>query len=67
MARTANPMKTPAAKVAKKPVFDRQREQGRTYAEDKEDYKRELREWEEQCRKLTAAGRTCPPPPGSVR
>src|SRR5215204_6399329 len=38
LAAVASPgaMKTPAAKVAKKPVFDRQRGQGRAYAEDKE-------------------------------
>ncbi|MDQ3301769.1 MAG: DUF3987 domain-containing protein, partial [Actinomycetota bacterium] len=39
-------MKTPAAKVSKKPAFDRQRKLGKSYAEDKEDYKREVRQWD---------------------
>ena len=38
-------MKTPAAKVAKKPAFERQRGLGRDYAEEKEEWKREVREW----------------------
>ena len=65
LAAVASPgaMKTPAAKVAKKPVFDRQREQGRAYAEDKEDYKRELREWEVERRDAAKAGEPAPEEP----
>ena len=39
-------MKTPAAKVAKKPAFERQRELGKCYLEEKENFQRETREWE---------------------
>jgi hypothetical protein len=56
-------MKTPAAKVAKKPVFERQRELGRAYAEDKEDWKRELREWEVEKRDAAKAGEPAPEQP----
>jgi hypothetical protein len=56
-------MKTPAAKVAKKPVFERQRELGRAYAEDREDWKRELREWEVGKRKAAKAGEVAPEQP----
>ena len=65
LAAVASPgaMKTPAAKVAKKPVFDRQRGQGRAYAEDKEDYKRELREWEVERRDAAKAGEPAPEEP----
>jgi hypothetical protein len=56
-------MKTPAAKVAKKPVFERQRELGRAYAEEKEDWKRELREWEVEKRATAKAGEIAPEQP----
>jgi putative DNA primase/helicase len=56
-------MKTPAAKVAKKRVFERQRELGRVYAEDREDWKRELREWEVDKRKAAKAGEIAPEQP----
>jgi putative DNA primase/helicase len=56
-------MKTPAAKVAKKPVFERQRELGRAYAEDKEDWKREVRQWEVEKRDAAKAGEIAPEQP----
>jgi hypothetical protein len=56
-------MKTPAAKVAKKPVFEYQRELGRAYAEDKEDWKRELRQWEVDKREAAKAGEVAPEQP----
>ncbi|WP_119068751.1 DUF3987 domain-containing protein [Rubrobacter indicoceani] len=39
-------MKTPAAKLARKPAFERQRGFGKNYAEGKEVWKQEVREWE---------------------
>jgi hypothetical protein len=56
-------MKTPAAKVAKKPAFERQRELGRAYAEEKEEWKRELREWEVEKRDATKSGEPAPEMP----
>lgn len=56
-------MKTPAAKVAKKPAFERQRKLGREYAEDKEDWKREVREWEVEKRDAQKAGEPAPEEP----
>jgi hypothetical protein len=56
-------MKTPAAKVAKKPAFARQRDLGAAYAEEKEDWKRELREWEVEKRDAQKAGEPAPEEP----
>ncbi len=56
-------MKTPAAKVAKKPVFDLQRKLGKAYAEDKEDWKREVRQWEVEKRDAQKAGQPAPEEP----
>ncbi len=56
-------MKTPAAKVAKKPAFERQRRLGKEYAEDKEDWKREVREWEVEKRDAQKAGEPAPEEP----
>lgn len=56
-------MKTPAAKVAKKPVFDRQRELGRVYTDDKDEWKREVREWEVEKRDAAKAGESAPEEP----
>lgn len=56
-------MKTPAAKVAKKPAFERQRKLGREYAEEKEDWKREVREWEVEKRDAQKAGEPAPEEP----
>ena len=56
-------MKTPAAKIAKKPAFERQRELGRSYAEEKEDWRRELREWEVDKRTAHKAGEPAPEEP----
>ena len=58
-------MKTPAAKVAKKPAFERQRRLGRQYAEEKEDWKREVREWEVRKREAVKAGEPAPEEPDS--
>jgi hypothetical protein len=56
-------MKTPAAKVAKKPAFERQRKLGKSYAEEKEDWKREVREWEVEKRDAQKAGEPAPEDP----
>ncbi|MEW6637381.1 MAG: DUF3987 domain-containing protein, partial [Actinomycetota bacterium] len=56
-------MKTPAAKVAKKPAFARQREFGRVYAEEKEEWKREVREWEVEKRNAQKAAEPAPEEP----
>jgi len=56
-------MKTPAAKVAKKPAFERQRGLGRTYADEKEDWKREVREWDVEKRDAQKAGEPAPEEP----
>lgn len=56
-------MKTPAAKVAKKPAFERQRQFGKSYAEEKEDWKREVREWEVEKRDAQKAGEPAPEQP----
>ena len=56
-------MKTPAAKVAKKPAFDRQRELGKNYADEKEEWKREVREWEVEKRDAQKAGEPAPEQP----
>lgn len=56
-------MKTPAAKVAKKPAFERQRGLGREYAEEKEEWKREVREWEVEKRNSQKAGEPAPEQP----
>ena len=56
-------MKTPAAKVARKHAFARQRDLGRTYSEEKEEWKRELREWEVQRRDAQKAGEPAPEEP----
>ncbi|CAN5554055.1 hypothetical protein BH24ACT18_BH24ACT18_22310 [soil metagenome] len=56
-------MKTPAAKVAKKPAFERQRKLGKTYAEDKDEWKREVREWEVEKREAQKAGEPAPEEP----
>lgn len=56
-------MKTPAAKVAKKPAFERQRKLGKAYAEDKEEWRRETREWEVEKREAQKAGEPAPEEP----
>ncbi|BBL79462.1 hypothetical protein RxyAA322_13160 [Rubrobacter xylanophilus] len=56
-------MKTPAAKVAKKPAFERQRALSRAYAEEKEDWSRELREWEVEKRDAAKSGEPAPEMP----
>lgn len=56
-------MKTPAAKVAKKPAFERQRGLGKSYAEEKEEWKRETREWEVEKRGAQKAGEPAPEEP----
>lgn len=56
-------MKTPAAKVAKKPAFARQRGLGRIYAEEKEGWRREVREWEVEKRSAQKAGEPAPEEP----
>jgi hypothetical protein len=56
-------MKTPAAKVAKKPAFERQRELGRAYAEEKGDWRRELREWEVEKKSAHKSGEPAPEEP----
>src|SRR5215217_3774818 len=58
-------MKTPAAKVAKKPAFERQRELGRAYLEEKAEWHRETREWEVQKRDAQKAGEPAPEQPGA--
>jgi len=56
-------MKTPAANVAKKPAFERQRELGKAYLQQKEDFQRETREWEVQRRDAQKAGEPAPEQP----
>jgi hypothetical protein len=56
-------MKTPAAKVAKKPAFQRQRRLGKSYAEEKEDWKREVRQWEVERRDALKASEPAPEEP----
>jgi len=56
-------MKTPAAKVAKKPAFERQRELGKAYREEKEDFQRETREWEVERRDAQKDGEPAPEQP----
>ncbi|MEW6635612.1 MAG: DUF3987 domain-containing protein [Actinomycetota bacterium] len=56
-------MKTPAAKIAKKPAFERQRKLGKAYAEEKEEWRREVREWEVQKRDAQKAGEPAPEEP----
>jgi putative DNA primase/helicase len=56
-------MKTPAAKVAKKPAFERQRELGKAYLQEKEDSQRETREWEVERRDAQKAGEPAPEEP----
>ncbi len=56
-------MKTPAAKVAKKPAFERQRKLGRAYTEEKEDWKREVRQWEVDKRNTQKNGEPAPEEP----
>jgi len=56
-------MKTPAAKVAKKPAFERQRELGKVYLQEKEDWQRETREWEVERRDAQKAGEPAPEQP----
>ena len=56
-------MKTPAAKVAKRPAFERQRQLGRFYAEEKDEWKREVREWEVEKRDAQKAGEPAPEEP----
>lgn len=56
-------MKTPAAKVAKKPAFERQRRLGRRYAEEKEEWKREVRQWEVERRDALKASEPAPEEP----
>ena len=56
-------MKTPAAKVAKRPAFERQRGLGKAYAEEKEEWKREVREWEVEKRDAQKAGEPAPEEP----
>ena len=56
-------MKTPAAKISKSPAFERQRILGKSYTEDKEDWKREVREWEVAKRDAQKAGEPAPEEP----
>ncbi|MDX5895288.1 DUF3987 domain-containing protein [Rubrobacter radiotolerans] len=56
-------MKTPAAKIAKKPAFERQRGLSRAYAEEKEEWRREVREWEVRKREAAKAGEPAPEEP----
>ncbi len=56
-------MKTPAAKVAKKPAFERQRRLGKSYAEEKEEWKREVRQWEVERRDALKASEPAPAEP----
>ena len=58
-------MKTPAAKVARRPAFTRQRDLGGAYAEEKEEWKREMREWEVERRNAQKAGEPAPEEPGA--
>ncbi len=56
-------MKTPAAKVAKKPAFEHQRKLGKAYAEEKEEWRQETREWEVEKRDAQKAGEPAPEEP----
>ncbi len=56
-------MKTPAAKVAKKPAFERQRKLGKAHAEEKEEWRQETREWEVEKREAQKAGEPAPEEP----
>ena len=58
-------MKTPAAKVAKRPAFARQWDLGGAYAEEKEEWKREMREWEVEKRSSQKAGEPTPEEPAA--
>jgi hypothetical protein len=62
-------MKTPAAKVAKKPAFERQRGLGKAYTEKKEDYRRDLLRWEAEKKEAGKRGEVleeAPPSPPSM-
>lgn len=50
-----------ASPGAKKPAFARQRRQGKHYAEEKEEWKREVREWEVEQRAARKSGEKQPP------
>ncbi len=65
LAMVASPgaMKTPAAKVAKKPAFERQRRLGKAYAEEKEEWKREVWQWEVERRDALKASEPAPEEP----
>ncbi|MBX6763932.1 MAG: DUF3987 domain-containing protein [Rubrobacteraceae bacterium] len=56
-------MKTPAARIAKKPAFERQRVLSRAYAEEKEEWKREFRQWEVEKRSAQKAAEPAPEEP----
>jgi hypothetical protein len=56
-------MKTPAARVAKKPAFERQRELGKAYLQQKEEWQRETREWEVERRDAQKASEPAPEQP----
>lgn len=56
-------MKTPAAKVAKRPAFERQRKLGKDYAGEKEDWKREVRQWEVEKREAAKSAEPAPEEP----
>jgi hypothetical protein len=56
-------MKTPAAKVAKKPAFERQRELGKAYLKEEEDFQRETRQWEVERRDAQKASEPAPEQP----
>lgn len=56
-------MKTPAAKVAKRPAFERQRRLGKDYAGEKEDWKREVRQWEVEKREAAKSAEPAPEEP----
>lgn len=64
-------MKTPAAKVAKAPVFERQRGLGGEYAEDKEEHRRDLLRWETEKKEAAKRGEVheeaSPSPPAFAR
>ncbi|MEJ7873612.1 MAG: YfjI family protein, partial [Rubrobacteraceae bacterium] len=56
-------MKTPAAKVAKRPAFERQRKLGKHYAEEKDEWKREVRQWEVDKREAAKSAEPAPEEP----
>ena len=60
-------MKTLAAKVAKKPAFEHQRELGKCYLEEKENFQRETREWEVERRDAQKASEPAPEQPEALR